>query len=122
MSETIIGYVIGPYRAPTEASVRANIERARSYAEWFWKRGIPIICPHLNTAFMGGISADKVFLEGDLVILKRCDFAITVDGWQQSAGSKVEVITCEAWGIPVFHSFGQFEDYALTQDERWSAK
>ncbi|HYF36173.1 MAG TPA: DUF4406 domain-containing protein [Prosthecobacter sp.] len=96
-------YVIGPYRSPTEHGVSENIRRAEAVAAEVWKMGAACICPHKNTAFMGGVVDDKVFLQGDLKIMARCDAVVTVDGWEASEGSCGEVDAAVEWGITVFH-------------------
>jgi len=96
-------YVAGPYRSTTEAGVQRNIEAARDVAIQLWQAGFSVICPHLNTAFMGGIVPDETFLAGDLGILKRCDLVVTVGEWWDSAGAIGEERFARANGIPVRH-------------------
>lgn len=116
-------YVIGPYRAETLAGVRRNIERAREVAEWLWSEfggmGVAVICPHLNSALMDGVAKDKVFLDGDLEILRRCDGAVCVPGWQFSEGSCGEVTLCNetnrrVWDRLHLNHFGTRREF-----ERW---
>lgn len=85
-----IVYVSGPYRADTIAGMHRNIENARAVAEYLWKQGYAVICPHLNTAYMDGVAADDVILKGDLVILRVCDAIAFVEGWYNSEGSQDE--------------------------------
>lgn len=44
------------------------------------------------------------FYLGDLHILRRCDAVLTIPGWQDSPGSKMELRLAKDLGIPVFHS------------------
>ena len=94
-------YVAGPYRAPTIAGIRANIEAARVAAEVFWRMGYAVICPHLNSGLMDGIVADEDFLEADLEILRRCDQIVMVPGWEQSAGARGELELARECGLVV---------------------
>ena len=100
--QSLIVYVAGPYRADTIAGVRRNIERARAVAEELWAMGYPTICPHLNTAFMDGLAEDGDFLDGDLLILKRCDAVVLVDGYEDSIGAMAEVKCAAQRGLPIF--------------------
>jgi hypothetical protein len=96
-----IAYIIGPYRAPTISGVRRNIEAARELAELLWRNNIPTICSHLNTAFMDGIAPDQVFLDGDLILLSRCNVAVVLPKSEDSAGSMGEVDFACAHHIPI---------------------
>lgn len=97
-------YIIGPYRAATEAGVARNIVRARGLAETVWGLGHAALCPHLNTAFMGGLVSDEIFLAGGLLLLEKCDAAVCAPRWQSSTGSVAEMNHAAAKGIPVFDS------------------
>ena len=98
-----IAYIIGPYRAPTISGVRRNIEAARELAELLWRNNIPTICSHLNTAYMDGIAPDQVFLDGDLVLLIRCDCVLVLPNSDKSTGAQREIQCAITHTIPVIH-------------------
>lgn len=100
-------YVAGPYRAPTEWEVKGNIADAEAAAANLWTHGFAVVCPHLNTAFFGGLVPDETFLAGDLVILERCDAVFTTPRWRTSKGAQGEVARARERGIPVFESVPQ---------------
>ena len=52
-------YVSGAYRAPTEYEVGLNIRRAEEAAIRLWMDGWAVICPHKNTARLGGVVPDE---------------------------------------------------------------
>jgi hypothetical protein len=106
-----LAYIIGPYRATSEHGVVENIRAAEAVAIELWRNGIAVLCPHKNTALLGGIVPDEVFLEGDVEMLKRCDFAVTLAGWEHSAGSKAEVALCKDRGIQVYQSAAMVRVY-----------
>ena len=83
-------YVAGRYRADSENGVFENIIHARQAAQRLWHEGWAVICPHMNTAFMGATKPDLIFLDGDLEILSRCDAIYMLRGWQQSKGAQEE--------------------------------
>jgi len=84
-------YIAGPYRAMSENQVLLNIIQARSYALKYWRLGFAVICPHLNSAFMGeGPNTDDKFLEGGLELVRRCDVVVMIPGWKQSRGALTE--------------------------------
>ena len=97
-----IVYVIGRYRATTEHGVVENIRAAEAVAIEVWKAGAAALCPHKNTALLGGVVPDESFLAGDIEMLRRCDAAICVPGWETSAGSIGEMKVCADIGMPVF--------------------
>lgn len=94
-------YVAGPYRGACEDAVFGNIVRAREAAGQLWRMGFTPICPHLNSAFMGGVVRDEVFLLADLDILARCDAVVLIQGWNESGGSLAERDFAVKNGIPL---------------------
>ena len=109
-------YVAGPYTNNGRTTVGDNIANARKAAISIWENGHYAICPHLNTAYFDvdcKLAEDK-YLEGCIEILKRCDFAIFIPGWQYSKGSLIEKEFCENNDIP-YHLLGSWPDA-----KRWS--
>lgn len=107
----IIVYVAGPYRDPRgHYYVEQNIRRAESIAVKLWGYGIPALCPHTNSRGFDGAAPDDVFLEGDLVMLRRCDAVLLTSDWQRSVGTHGEIAEAKRHGIPVFETLeGLFE-------------
>jgi len=64
---------------------------ARRAAVKLWREDWAVICPHTNTMFMGSRLGDKMFLDGDLEIVKRCDAIYMLRGWTDSIGAKREL-------------------------------
>lgn len=96
-----LAYVAGPYRAPHEFGVKCNIERAEKVAVNLWWMGFAVICPHKNTAFLGGAATDSVWLEGDKEMLRRCDLVVLTDDWEKSSGTLAEIELAKQLNIPV---------------------
>lgn len=124
-------YVAGPYRAATRDDIARNIDAARvvgiSAAALGW---FPVI-PHANTAHMEldlpGLG-DDFWLAGTLEMMERCDAVVLVPGWQNSAGTRGEIIRAEELGIPIFRtldalpSASVFLDWARSATHRTSAQ
>jgi len=124
-------YVAGPYRAATRDAIARNIDAARSIGisaaaiGWF-----PVI-PHANTAHMEldlpGLG-DDFWLAGTLEMMERCDAVVLVPGWENSAGTRGEIIRAEELGIPIFRSLDAlpsasvFLDWARIATHRTSAQ
>ena len=97
-------YIAGPFRGPNAWEIEQNIRRAETLALEVWKLGAAAICPHANTRFFQNAAPDKVWLDGDLEILKRCDAILMTDDWEKSEGAKAEYTFAKKNGIPVFYS------------------
>jgi hypothetical protein len=83
-------YIAGKYRSESIEGVKENIRVARLYAEKYWKLGYAVICPHTNSGTMEYDVDEKLLLEGDLEIIKRCDVIVMLPHWEESAGSRAE--------------------------------
>ena len=73
-------YLAGPYRAPTEYGVQQNIEAASRVALEGWKLGAVCICPHKNTAFVGGVLPDAAWPQGRFEPNRRSEGWVVVGG------------------------------------------
>ena len=83
-------FISGKYRAGSEWGLVENIRKAEAAAIELWKQGWVVLCPHKNTAHFGGLCPDRVWLEGDIELLKRCDAVFMLDNWHDSEGAMEE--------------------------------
>lgn len=83
-------FVSGPYRSTTILGRYQNIVRAREASIELWQAGYAVICPHLNTANFDGLAPDKVWLDGDIEMLRRCDAIYMLRDWDDSVGARAE--------------------------------
>lgn len=106
-------YVSGPYRAPTEFGVGANVRRASGAALSLWRMGCAVICPHKNTLGWTGAPNlsgdgeldDSVWLDGDVIMLKRCDAVFMLPDWKTSEGAVIEHTAATEAEIPILYTF-----------------
>ena len=113
-------YIAGRYRDERgEYYVRCNIRDAERAALCVWKFGGVALCPHKNTAGFGGAwgMPDRIWLDGDLELIRRCDAVWMIPGWQSSSGARGEKEFAESLGIPVFTDQGDVLEY-LTGDTK----
>ncbi len=96
-------YIAGPYRAVTEYGVLSNIRRAEDIAVKYWEQGCAVICPHKNSAFLGGGDRDQVFLDGDLELVRRSDIIVMCPGWAGSRGARAELQLAKALGKQIIY-------------------
>ena len=96
-------YIIGPFRSKNGWLIEQNIRRAEEVSLNLWELGFAVICPHTNTRFFNGSLNDSIWLEGDKEILKRCDAAFLISGWEFSTGCNEEVQFCRYIEKPYFN-------------------
>ena len=97
-------YIAGPYRAANAWDREQNIRAAESLALEVWRMGHAALCPHTNGRFFDGVLPDDVFLDGDIVMMLRCDVVLMTPDWRRSAGAVREREVALAHGIPVCES------------------
>ena len=112
----MIVYISGPYRAKTEWGVEQNIHRAMDAAAEVWAAGHVAICPHGNTAHMGGLATHDEFIAGDLEIIERCcDAMIMLEGWEDSEGAVIEHDHMNVLDRPIFYGAENFKRWLKKQ-------
>lgn len=105
----VVVYLSGKYRGQTVI----NVVKARQYAVELWKAGFTVICPHLNTAHFERFCdlQDNDFIEGDIVLLQRCDAIFMIPGWEESIGAKMEYEVAKSQFLPIFYSVKDIQEY-----------
>lgn len=102
-------YLAGPY----SGDVGVHIARARAHAQYYWRRGLAVITPHLNTANFEIDAPDiayETFLQGDFALIEKADAVVLLPNWRESPGAVRERAlalslgkpVCEAPALPVF--------------------
>lgn len=98
-------YVAGPIRPLKGRTVEENCLIAKKVALELWQMGHAVICPHTNTDLVA-ISEkeinERMWLDGDLKILARCDALVVVPDWEGSRGTEGEVAFARERGIPIY--------------------
>lgn len=94
-------YIAGPYRG----DVARNIAQAREIAAEVWRRGHVGVCPHTMSAHFDRDYPDipdERYLEGDMMILSRCDGMVLTPDWQTSQGARDEARVARDLGMPIW--------------------
>jgi hypothetical protein len=105
-----IGYVAGCYNAYTDTdgvfhSIDENIAIAKKIAAELWTAGHYAICPHANTEHFEILCPTvpyQQYIDGDIEILKLCDFIEMIPNWKYSNGGKGEHAEAVRLGMPVY--------------------
>lgn len=102
----MIIYLAGPIRPKGKRTLEDNVATAKNIALRLWKAGYAVISPHANSDLPITL-ADKVveagkWLKGDLEIMSRCDAVVVLPDWEQSEGTRGEVVFAQERNIPVF--------------------
>lgn len=100
-------YIAGPYRAQTRAGIELNIQAARAVGLLCCRKGWSPVVPHANTGHLDAVDpsiGDEFWLASTKELLRRCDAVVLVPGWEQSQGTRDEIIEAEQRGIPVYRS------------------
>lgn len=96
-------YVAGPFRSKTSWGIHRNVLKAEEASLKLWKQGDIAICPHKMTEHYQGELPDKIWLDGMLEILSRCDAIYMLRGWENSEGSRQELELAEELGLKVIY-------------------
>jgi hypothetical protein len=116
-------YVAGPFRSTNPDGtqdafgIHQNITRAMAIGLEVWKLGAVALVPHGNTFCLQNADGidDRVWLDGDLELLNRCDAVIMTPDWTRSSGARAEREHAKARGIPVFYDVGQLAEWLATR-------
>jgi hypothetical protein len=95
-------YLAGPFRGPTAWAIECNVRNAETWALEVARAGAMPLCPHTNTRFFHGEGDDRLWLDGTMELLRRCDAIVLVPGWGLSSGARAERDEAERLGLPVF--------------------
>jgi hypothetical protein len=85
--------------------IEANVLRASKVGLELWKNGWAVINPHKNTS--GYQHVDEIgyntWIEGDKLMVERCDAIFMLTGWEESKGATLEREHAIRHGIPIFY-------------------
>ena len=89
MTRSLVIYIAGPYTAPTQEGIDANVALARESGQNVMRLGHVPLCPHTmahNWDHDTGLTYEH-FIRSDLVLLCRCDAILMVGDWRSSKGA-----------------------------------
>jgi len=98
-------YIAGPYSQNSNGkTVEENINTAREIAIKLWNSGFVALCPHMNTAGFVHLTnlANRDFVDGDLLLVEKCDGIVCTPDWHLSKGAIREIARAIELGIPYY--------------------
>lgn len=116
MSYRPLIYVAGRYSADTREQVAANILKAQGHGHEVLLAGFVPIVPHAITAHAEELADFSGWQHEDWLkkfcypLLRRCDAAYFVPGWEESAGAKMEMEKALYWNIPVVFNVAELTE------------
>ena len=106
-------FVTGPYSAPTDAGVEANIRKAVDIGRRLFKKGYYPIVPHLLVREYYQPEGESVIfgyeplMKYTMAIAQKCDVLLL---YESSPGADRERRLAEGLGIPVYFSADDLPD------------
>lgn len=104
-------YVAGKFRGPNNWAIQQNVRRAEEMSLRVAELGAMPLCPHKNTQHFQGLLNDQFWLDGTLELLRRCDAVVLCEGWEDSLGTRGEVMEAKRLGIPVFEGTAALNEW-----------
>jgi hypothetical protein len=110
----VLVYLSGKMTDPDPKMQAVHVLWAKAMAAVLWNMGFTVICPHANgpTEVNGCFCSYEDYLEGDLVILSRCDCIFMMRGWEESGGAKIECEFAFKNMLPIFKDIPSLIDFA----------
>lgn len=114
-------YIAGPYRSNDKFQKQQNIFEASLMAQYYWKRGYAVFCPHKNSGWFDGVVFDGVFLQADLLFMEHCKYVAFHERWMESEGCiKEQYEAKKSMKVCFYPSMKEIADdlnVALTMDD-----
>lgn len=104
-------YIAGPFRGKTAWDIEQNIRRAESVAYEVALAGAAPLCPHANTRYFHGTLTDAFWIDATVELLRRCDAVMLVKGWENSSGTRGEIVVAESIGIPIWRQIEDLKEW-----------
>jgi hypothetical protein len=105
-------YVAGKFGDPSVFRRSANTLQALGWSGAIIRAGMGALCPHAALGPLHGEFPEKRAMAVCLEMLSRCDAVFLLPGWEDSRGSRKEVLFASKKGTPVFTDFVKLLEWA----------
>lgn len=99
------------YTEPHTYQIQRNIWHASIYAQEVAALGAVPLCPALIGANFEGLQDYHWWSEGYLTLLRRCDAAFMVPGYDRSNGATKEEVEALRLAMPVFYTLEDLKEW-----------
>lgn len=119
-----IVYLAGKYSGDSKIKIINRIQsffntyKAYKIAKKLWNKNIITICPHSNSFWMDNSCDYKIFLNGYIEVLKKCDFIYMLPNWMSSNGAILEHKFALQNDIEIFYNIETLIEYFKFKDEQ----
>jgi len=95
--------ISAPYYSYKDYEIRSNIYEASMMAEYYWLEGYNVFCPHMNTAFFGGLLDESVFVQACIERIQKADLIAFHPNWKYSSGCRKERVAAKSAGLELLY-------------------
>ena len=109
-------YVAGPFLGKTPWHTHLNTNKAELECAKIWEgcaEDVFVLSPHQNTRNMTGVVDERAFVVGYLKAIDICDAALFLPGWENSKGTKGEILRAFEKAKAIFFDTDQLIDWVL---------
>jgi hypothetical protein len=108
-------YIAGPFSARTREGVELNIARAVALGVEVARLGAMPVCPHANTSHpeYERVQPYSFWIEGTMLLLRKCDAVMLVPGWENSKGACCEYDDAFQRNVPIFDALGDLDRWLM---------
>ena len=115
-----MGYLSGPMSSESALNRELFRLKALETAAWMWDAGVLHYSPHANSPAVGGSDLSyETWMAMDLEVLRRCDWILMGEGWQDSLGCAREFNFAMNLGLKVLFTVEQAVAYARDVERQW---
>ena len=82
--------ISAPYYSDQDYEIHSNIYEASMMAKYYWRLGYNVFCPHMNSAFFGGLIPEEQFLLACIERIQKADVIAFHPSWEYSSGCRKE--------------------------------
>jgi len=101
--------ISAPYFSSDDYEIHSNIYEASMMAKFYWKLGYNVFCPHMNSAFFGGLVPEEQFLAACIERIMKADIIAFHPSWAKSSGCRKERLAAKTAGLellyPLYENF-----------------
>lgn len=100
--------ISAPYYSNNDYEIRSNIYEASMMAEYYWLQGYNVFCPHMNTAFFGGLVSEDTFITACIERIMKADTIAFHPSWEYSSGCRKERLAAKTARLELLYPLRKY--------------